>query len=145
MFESALFQWISTIVASGGVGAAITYLATFKSRKRIAKAEAAQQEELAKQSHIESVDKMGIMERDRYEAMYSQINKMMEDYNDLSDDYRQYRKDALERERDFIKKTQERYFQLAELKAHVKQLKQYSCYNEECPHRIKDNPENLNN
>ena len=71
MFESVLFQWISTIVASGGVGAAITYLATFKSRKRIAKAEATQQEELAKQSHIESVDKMGIMERDRYEAMYS--------------------------------------------------------------------------
>ena len=60
---------------------------------------------------------MGIMERDRYEAMYSQINKMMDDYNDLSDDYRKYRKEALEREREFIKKTQDRYFQLAELKA----------------------------
>ena len=117
MFESALFQWISTIVASGGIGAAITYLATFKSNKRKARAEATVSEEVAKQERIETADKMGIMERDRYEAMYSQINKMMDDYNDLSDDYRKYRKDALERERDFIKKAQDRYFQLAELKA----------------------------
>ena len=144
MFESALFQYIGTVVASGGIGAAITYLATFKSRKRIAKAEAKQQEEIAKQSQIESQDKLGTMERDRYEAMYSQINKMMDDYNDLSDDYRKYRKDALERERDFIKKAQDRYFQLAELKAHIKQLKHYSCYNEECPHRVKDNSETVN-
>ena len=36
----------------------------------------------------------------------------MDDYNDLSDDYRKYRKEALEREREFIKKTQDRYFQL---------------------------------
>jgi hypothetical protein len=77
MFESALFQWISTIIASGGIGAAITYVATFKSNRRKAKAEAMTQEELAEQSRIESENKMGIMERDRYEAMYSQINKMM--------------------------------------------------------------------
>lgn len=43
----------------------------------MAQAEAEQKEEFAKQSKIESEDKMGIMERDRYEAMYSQINKMM--------------------------------------------------------------------
>jgi hypothetical protein len=77
MFESALFQWISTIIASGGIGAAITYIATFKSNRRKAKAEAVTQEELAEQSRIETEDKHGIMERDRYEAMYSQINKMM--------------------------------------------------------------------
>jgi hypothetical protein len=77
MFESALFQWISTIIASGGIGAAITYIATFKSNRRKAKAEAMTQEELAEQSRIETEDKHGIMERDRYEAMYSQINKMM--------------------------------------------------------------------
>lgn len=77
MFESALFQWFSTIVASGGIGAAITYLTTLKSNKRMAAAEAKRQEEIAKQSSIESENKIGIMERDRYEAMYSQINKMM--------------------------------------------------------------------
>lgn len=144
MFENALFQWIGTIVASGGVGAGITYLATFKSNRRKAAAEATEKEEKAKQSHIESMDQMGVMERNRYEAMYSQINKMMQDYNDLSDDYREYRKDAAERERNFIKKAQDNYSILAELKAEVKQLKKYSCYDMECPHRIKDNLETKN-
>lgn len=77
MFESALFQWIGTIVASGGIGAAITYLATFKSNKRKACADAVTHEEQAEQAKIETENKIGIMERDRYEAMYSQINKMM--------------------------------------------------------------------
>lgn len=77
MFDSALFQWIASLVAGGGLGAVIMYLATFTSNKRKAKAEAKEQEEIAKQAEIESEDKLGIMERDRYEAMYSQINKMM--------------------------------------------------------------------
>lgn len=146
MFESALFQWIGTIVASGGVGAAITYLTTLKSNKRMAQAEAAKQEERAEQEKIETENKIGIMERDRYEAMYSQINKMMQDYNDLSDEFREFRKHAAEQERKFIRKAQDRYSQLAELKAEIKQLKKYSCYDMECPHRIKDNPNNkLNN
>ena len=146
MFESALFQWIGTIVASGGVGAAITYLTTLKSNKRMAQAEAAKQEERAEQEKIETENKIGIMERDRYEAMYSQINKMMQDYNDLSDEFREFRKPAAEQERKFIRKAQDRYSQLAELKAEIKQLKKYSCYDMECPHRIKDNPNNkLNN
>lgn len=140
MFENALFQWIGSIIAGGGIGAMITYFATFKSNKRKANAEADKQEEMAKQSHIESENKLGIMERDRYEAMYSQINKMMQDYNDLSDEFREFRKHATEQERKFIRKAQDRYSQLAELKAEIKQLKKYSCYDFECPKRIKDNP-----
>lgn len=145
MFESALFQWIGTIVASGGIGAAITYLTTLKSNKRMAQAEAAKQEERAEQEKIETENKIGIMERDRYEAMYSQINKMMQDYNDLSDEFREFRKHATEQERKFIRKAQDRYSRLAELKAEIKQLKKYSCYDLECPHRIKDNPETKKN
>ena len=140
MFENALFQWIASIVAGGGVGAAITYLATFKSNKRKARAEADSQEESAAQAHIETENKLGIMERDRYEAMYSQINKMMQDYNDLSDEFREFRKHATEQERKFIRKAQDRYSQLAELKAEIKHLKKYSCYDFECSKRIKDNP-----
>lgn len=145
MFESALFQWIGTIVASGGIGAAITYLTTLKSNKRMAQAEATKQEERAEQEKIETENKIGIMERDRYEAMYSQINKMMQDYNDLSDEFREFRKHAAEQERKFIRKAQDRYSQLAELKTEIKQLKKYSCYDLECPHRIKDNPETKKN
>lgn len=142
MFESALFQWIGTIVASGGIGAAITYLTTLKSNRRMAAAEATKQEETAEQARVETENKIGMMERDRYEAMYSQINKMMQDYNDLSDEFRAFRKNATEQERKFIRKAQDRYSKLAELKAEIKQLKKYSCYDLECPHRIKDNPEN---
>ena len=140
MFDNTLLQWIGSIVAGGGIGAALTYLATFKSNKRKAAAEATKQEETAEQARIETENKIGIMERDRYEAMYSQINKMMQDYNDLSDEFREFRKNASEQERKFIRKAQDRYSQLAELKAEIKQLKKYTCYDKECPNRIKDNP-----
>ena len=139
MWENAL-PWIGSIIAGGGIGATITYLATFKSNRRMAAAEASTKEELAEQAHIESENKLGVMERDRYEAMYSQINKMMQDYNDLSDEFREFRKTAAEQERKFIRKAQDKYSKLAELKAEIKQLKKYSCYDFECPHRIKDNP-----
>lgn len=140
MIESSLLSWIGTIIAGGGVGAAITYLATFKSNKRKANADAKTHEELAEQAVIESEDKLGKMERDRYEAMYSQINKMMQDYNNLSDEFREFRKHSAERERDFINQAQNRYSELADLKAEIKQLKEQSCYNTECPYRIKYNP-----
>jgi archaellum component FlaC len=146
MFESILLPWILSVVAGGGIGAGITYLATFKSNRRKAAAEATAQEESAEQARVETENKIGIMERDRYEAMYSQINKMMQDYNDLSDEFRAFRKNAAEQERKFIRKAQDRYSKLAELKAEIKQLKKYSCYDMECPNRIKDNPEDqLNN
>ena len=142
MFESALFQWIGSIIAGGGLGAMITYFATFRSNRRKATAEATVTEESAEQARVETENKIGIMERDRYEAMYRQINKMMQDYNDLSDEFREFRKQAAEQERQFINKAQDRYSQLAELKAEIKQLKRYTCYDRDCPHRIKDNPNN---
>ena len=62
MIESGLLSWLGTVVAGGGVGAAITYLATFKSNKRKAIADAKTHEELAEQATIESEEKMGKME-----------------------------------------------------------------------------------
>jgi len=142
MFDSALFQWIGSLIAGGGIGAAIMFFVNLKSNRRKAKAEATVEEENAEQARVETENKIGIMERDRYEAMYSQINKMMQDYNDLSDEFREFRKSAAEQERKFIRKAQDRYSQLAELKAEIRQLKKWSCYDLECPNRIKDNPNN---
>lgn len=96
MFESPLIQWILSLVAGGGLGACIMFIVNFKSNKRKAKAEAAVHEEEAEQARVETENKIGVMERDRYEAMYSQINKMMQDYNDLSDEFREFRKHAAE-------------------------------------------------
>ena len=145
MFDSALVQWIGSLIAGGGLGAAIMFFINLKSNKRKATAEASVQEENAEQARVETENKIGIMERDRYEAMYSQINKMMQDYNDLSDEFREFRKSAAEQERKFIRKAQDRYSQLAELKAEIKQLKKWSCYDRECPNRIKDDPNVINN
>jgi len=64
---------------------------------------------------------------------------MIEDYNELSDDYRKYREDALEKERAFINKVSKNCEQLAALKSEVAYLKGLSCYNTECPYRIKTN------
>ena len=140
MFESTLVQWVGSLIAGGGIGAAIMFFVNLKSNRRKAKAEASMEEENAEQARVETENKIGIMERDRYEAMYSQINKMMQDYNDLSDEFREFRKQAAAQERKFIRKAQDRYSQLAELKAEIKQLKKYTCYDAECPNRIKDNP-----
>ena len=118
------------------------FFVNLKSNRRKAKAEAAVEEETAEQARVETENRIGVMERDRYEAMYSQINKMMQDYNDLSDEFREFRKSAAEQERKFIRKAQDRYSQLAELKVEIKQLKKLSCYDLECPNRIKDNPNN---
>jgi DNA repair exonuclease SbcCD ATPase subunit len=145
MFDSALVQWIGSLIAGGGLGAAIMFFINLKSNRRKAKAEASVHEETAEQARVETENKIGIMERDRYEAMYSQINKMMQDYNDLSDEFREFRKSAAEQERKFIRKAQDRYSQLAELKAEIKQLKKWSCYDKECPNRIKDDPNVINN
>lgn len=144
MFDSALVQWIGSLIAGGGLGAAIMFFINLKSNKRKAMAEASVQEETAEQARVDTENKIGIMERDRYEAMYSQINKMMQDYNDLSDEFREFRKSAAEQERKFIRKAQDRYSQLAELKAEIKQLKKWSCYDKECPNRIKDDPNTTN-
>ena len=130
---NSFLEWALAVVGSGGIGAAITYISTYKSRKLIEK-------EKAKQEHLNTEDKHGVMERDRFEAMYKQITEMAEDYNELSDEFRAYRKESSEQERKFIRKAQERYSRLAELKAEIKQLEKYSCYNIECPNRIKDNP-----
>lgn len=138
--ENTLLQWVGSIVAGGGIGAVLTYFATFRSNKRKAAADAKTHEELAEQAHIESEDKMGMLERDRYEAMYSQINKMMQDYNNLSDEFREFRKQASEQERKFIRIAQNKYSQLAELKTEIRQLKKYTCYKENCNERIKEDP-----
>lgn len=140
MNDQSLFQWIGLLVGGGGLGAVITYLATFKSKNRIALADAKTHEETAEQMHIESENKLEELERDRYEAMYSQINKMIEDYNTLSDEFREFRKEANEHEKDFMKKIQEQFCQLIDFKTKIKQLEKLRCYNEDCPNRIKDNP-----
>lgn len=140
MESNSLIQWLGSIIAGGGIGAALTYIATFTSNKRKAAAEAEKQEEIAKQASIESESKLENLKRDRYEAMYNQINKMIQDYNKLSDEFRDFRKQASAQEQSFALKAQEYYEQLLQVQKKVIILTNISCYVDDCPNRIKSDP-----
>lgn len=127
-----LLQWGLATLGSGGLGAAITYIGTYKSKKRM-------QEEIAKQAIIDTENSHGKMERDRFEAMYKQITEMAQDYNDLSDQFREYRKTARAIEIEFDDKLRKKSNDLAVLKDEIHYLKGLRCYDLECPKRIKNN------
>ena len=134
MTWDSILEWALPVIGGGGIGSAITYLGTYRSKKKI-------EQELAKQEHIETENKHGVMERDRFEAMYEQITKMTMDYGELSDQFRDYRKTARAIEDEFDQKLRERTRQLADLKDEVDYLKRLRCYNLDCPNRIKNKPE----
>lgn len=135
MTWDSILEWALPVIGGGGIGSAITYLGTYKSKKRI-------ERELAEQEEIATETKHGIMERDRFETMYDQITKMTLDYSELSDQFRDYRKTARAIEEEFDQKLRERTSQLANLKDEVDYLKRLRCYNLDCPNRIKNKPEN---
>lgn len=132
--EQSIVQWLLAVIGSGGLGAAITYISTFNHKRKLMQNELAQAETATEQQQ-------GQLERDRFETMYNQITEMTEDYNELSDSFRKYRQESLQVEQDFIKRVQDNLAELATLKAKINYLKQVSCYNYDCPHRIKVNPE----
>ena len=133
MTWDSILEWALPVIGGGGIGSAITFLGTYKSKKKIEK-------ELAKQEEIDTINKHGVMEKDRFEAMYDQITKMTLDYGELSDQFRDYRKTARSIEDEFDQRLRERTRQLAELKDEVDYLKKLRCYNLDCPNRIKNKP-----
>ena len=133
MTWDSILEWALPVIGGGGIGSAITFLGTYKSKKKIEK-------ELAKQEEIDTLNKHGVMERDRFEAMYDQITKMTLDYSELSDQFRDYRKTARSIEDEFDQKLRERTRQLADLKDEADYLKKLRCYNLDCPNRIKNKP-----
>ena len=129
-----IIEILGILLGGGGIGSFVTWVFHFKSEKRIKEAEAKQSEKT-----VESMATAN--DRDKFESMYVQITKMMQDYNNLSDDYRNYRQGATVKERNFQKKVDEKCQELAALKSQVQYLKGLRCYNTTCPHRIKTNPE----
>ena len=128
-----LLEWGLAVVGGGGIGSALTYLANYKSKRRI-------EQELAKQEELDTINKYGVMERDRFESMYDQITKMAKDYGELSDQFNDYRRTARAIEDEFDQKLREKTSQLAYLKDEINHLKRLRCYNLDCPNRIKNKP-----
>lgn len=129
-----IIEILGILLGGGGIGSLVTWAFHFKSEKRIKEAEAKQSEQT-----VESMATAN--DRDKFESMYVQITKMMQDYNNLSDDYRSYRQVATVKERNFQKKVDEKCQELAALKSQIQYLKGLRCYNTTCTHRIKTNPE----
>ena len=129
-----IIEILGILLGGGGIGSLVTWAFQFKSEKRIKEAEAKQSEKT-----VESMATAN--DRDKFESMYVQITKMMQDYNNLSDDYRSYRQVATVKERNFQKKVDEKCQELAALKSQVQYLKGLRCYNTTCSHRMKTNPE----
>ena len=129
-----IIEILGILLGGGGIGSFVTWAFQLKSEKRIKEAEAKQSEQT-----VESMATAN--DRDKFESMYVQITKMMQDYNNLSDDYRSYRQVATVKERNFQKKVDEKCQELAALKSQVQYLKGLRCYNTTCSHRMKTNPE----
>lgn len=125
---------LGLILGSGGIGSLITYFVNLKSEKKLKEVEV-----LKSEKEVENM--VSNNNKDKFESMYVQINKMIQDYNNLSDDYRGYRQEAVIKERNFQNKIDSKCQELAALRSQVQYLKGIRCYNTTCPNRIKINPE----
>ena len=135
----SLFDWALAIISSGSLGAAITYILTFKSKRIQAMAE-------AESTEVEVEHKKQDLKQDQYDFLQKTCDKYIKDYHTLENDFRkqlqtlrdEIDKISLEKSKAISDKCNE----IAELKSKVTYLKGIRCYNFTCQHRIKNNPEN---
>ena len=134
----SLFDWVLAVISSGGLGAAITYILTFKSKRLQAMAE-------AESTEVEVEHKKQDLKQDQYDFLQKTCDKYIKDYHTLENDFRK----QLQTLRDEIDKVSlekskaisDKCTEIAELKSKVTFLKGIRCYNFTCQHRTKNNPE----
>lgn len=134
----SLFDWALAVISSGSLGAAITYILTFKSKRIQAMAE-------AESTEVEVEHKRQDLKQDQYDFLQKTCDKYIKDYHTLENDFRK----QLQTLRDEIDKISlekskaisDKCTEIAELKSKVTFLKGIRCYNFTCQHRIKNNPE----
>ena len=134
----SLFEWALAIISSGGLGAAITYILTFKSKRLQAMAE-------AESTEVEVEHKKQDLKQDQYDFLQKTCDKYIKDYHTLENDFRkqlqtlrdEIDKISLEKSKAISDKCNE----IAELKSKVTFLQGIRCYNFTCQNRIKNNTE----
>lgn len=128
------------IISSGGLGAAITYIFTFKAKKLQAEAE-------AESTEIEVEHKKQDLKQDQYDFLQKTCDKYIKDYHILENDFRkqlQVLRDEIDKiSLEKSKAISDKCTEIAELKSKVTYLKGICCYNFTCQHRIKTNQENV--
>lgn len=128
------------VISSGGLGAAITYIFTFKAKKLQAEAE-------AESTEIEVEHKKQDLKQDQYDFLQKTCDKYIKDYHILENDFRkqlQVLRDEIDKiSLEKSKAISDKCTEIAELKSKVTYLKGICCYNFTCQHRIKTNQENV--
>ena len=119
----SLFDWALAIISSGSLGAAITYILTFKSKRIQAMAE-------AESTEVEVEHKKQDLKQDQYDFLQKTCDKYIKDYHTLENDFRK----QLQTLRDEIDK-------ISLEKSKVTFLQGIRCYNFTCQNRIKNNIE----
>lgn len=136
----SLFEWALAVISSGGLGAAITYVFTFKAKQQQALAE-------AESTEIDVEHKREDLKQDQYDFLQKTCDKYIKDYHTLENDFRKQLQ-ILRDEMDKIafeksKAISDKCTEIAELKSKVTYLKGIRCYNFTCQHRVKQNPEDV--
>ena len=134
----SIFDWALAIISSGSLGAAITYVLTFKSKRMQAMAE-------AESTELEVEHKKQDLKQDQYDFLQKTCDKYIKDYHTLENDFRkqlqtlrdEIDKISLEKSKAISDKCNE----IAELKSKVTFLQGIRCYNFTCQNRIKNNIE----
>ena len=134
----SFFDWALAIISSGSLGAAITYVLTFKSKRIQAMAE-------AESTEVEVEHKKQDLKQDQYDFLQKTCDKYIKDYHTLENDFRkqlqtlrdEIDKISLEKSKAISDKCNE----IAELKSKVTFLQGIRCYNFTCQNRIKNNTE----
>ena len=134
----SFFDWALAIISSGSLGAAITYVLTFKSKRLQAMAE-------AESTEVEVEHKKQDLKQDQYDFLQKTCDKYIKDYHTLENDFRkqlqtlrdEIDKISLEKSKAISDKCNE----IAELKSRVTFLQGIRCYNFTCQNRIKNNTE----
>lgn len=139
--EQSIVEWILAVVGSGGIGAAITYICTFKSKKKLIEAEA---ETATVQAEHKKLD----LQQDQYDYLQKTCDRYIKDYHELEGDFRRQLSELREQiDKISLEKSQAiqtKCSEIAELKAKVTYLNGIRCYNFICKDRILHNPEKSN-
>lgn len=136
--EQSILEWALAVIGSGGIGAVVTYICTFKSKKKQVEAE-------AESSMVDVEQKKTGLKQDQYDYLQKICDKYIKDYHELEGDFRKQIQELREQmDKLMLEKSQAisaKCNEIASLKSKVTYLKGIRCYNFTCKNRIMINPD----
>lgn len=128
---NTLLEWALPLIASGGLGSAITYLINLRSNRKLATLE------VNKKTHE--------FHQDEVDYLQGTLDKYMKDYHEMEKDFRENVTQLRNQIDELMAKNSviisEKCNEIAALRSKVTYLKGIRCYNFTCPQRIKNSPD----